>query len=172
MLSELLPSGFYDVLALISTVISGCLLAIRFKEYIDEKPDLKINSADNCTYTGAEYSSTEDKIITDMAEMDNPPTTHYTLSIELENDGRQPLTISEFQLKLPDCDEILDLSENDLTNSWSGSKYKLESNERQNLDLGAVGDSLSEYGPDISGVLVLDSTADDVEERVTFEHDG
>jgi len=85
--------------------------------------------------------------------------TYYSVTVLLENNGRELATISNAKLILPDTDEVLELSNNHNNPRRINAHLRLDSNERDTVNFNASGKVRENYTDSVHATLRLDTTA-------------
>lgn len=152
-----------DVLTVLAFAIAAITGYYQVQHYRAQQADVNIVSIEDSTY-GVRT--------TGLLEPGEVMGTGYSITVLVENDGREPATISEFSLLLLEIDEELSL-ESELTKVGSErSVVQLGANDRTELRLSANGDELEEYEEVIEGILRLDTTAGVVEREITLHREA
>lgn len=155
------------VCAFVASVVTGYY---QVKHYRTQQADVNILSIEDKKYGPRirdDYGSP--RITDDLEGQDEIHDTKYSMQVLIENNGRDPATVSESVLTLPDTNEELSLYNERTRLGWTSSFIDLEANDRKEVSFYTSGEVRDEYDDQVQGVLRLDTSAGIVEETVTFE---
>ena len=158
------------------TITAFLLAAItgyyQVRDYRAQQPEIKILSLDNPTYYATKIDDYDDKTQTeDYEDHESIEDTYYSVDILLENDGRNPATISDFSVELSSSELELYNERTTRYRGWRQKPIKLNANDRRKINLFTSGEIRDQYEDEIQGILKLDTTTGVIEREVIFKKD-
>jgi len=147
-----------NTLTILAFLLAAVTTYYQVKHYRDQQPDVKIHEVTYSTYN----KRTTDPY-TPEDEEEEVTGSKYSVSIVLENDGRDPAAISDAKLHLYDTEETIYLSR-----SPPDGVLKLDGNGRIEILYSGKGRIRDDYSDDLTGTLRLDSTTGVVERDMTI----
>lgn len=167
---DLVAEYWSEGLSVVAILVAIYTRYYQVQHYKAESADLNVVSTSDGTYEAHAYAPGDGGFQTvDPEEYDDPFNTKYSFSAVVENDGREPTTISDYTLIVPDTGEELELNNERTKAGWKQSFTKLDANDRKSISFLATGEEREMYGDDTEVILRLDSTAERVEEPLTLE---
>ncbi|MFC6953491.1 hypothetical protein [Halorubellus litoreus] len=166
MLLDFIAGNWNDALTVLTAGVAAYTAYHQIQYYRAQQASLNIISIDEPTYEPRAQNAYGDIVPTNEIDETELRDTKYSLEVVLENDGREPTTLSEFTLSLPDTEEELFLYNDRTRTGWQRSFVEFEGNERKQLNLFNSGEVRDTYGQDVEAILCLDSTADVIEQPV------
>ncbi|MFQ3319903.1 MAG: hypothetical protein ACI8UR_001856 [Natronomonas sp.] len=151
-----ISASWNDILTLVTFISTIVLAGYQIRYYRNQKPSLQIVE------------------ITDAEYRDFDKYTEYDFTIQLKNDGRDPVSIPNAKLSIRD--ETIDLhnklapksSQNQLIRVGDFDKVRLESMDSDVFEMFGDG-SLVETTKPIEGTVCFDTSIGNKETAITFE---
>lgn len=156
-----LVTGIYQVKDVLSKRAGINIIEIKDASYIPQEKQMLSDSPHTIPDFDDIVHTRPAEIETD--ELDN---TYYTLSLLLENDGREPATISKAELVLSDTQEVLELFNDHDNPRRLGAHLELDGKERNRVNFSTRGNVREDYTGSVRATLRLDTTAGIVTESV------
>lgn len=152
-----------DVLTVLTFLITVLIGYYQVQHYRAQSPTISIHNVEN-----AEYAPRNKNGFSHGYADEDYQSTFYSLHTEAENSGREPATISEATLRLPDTGEELTLMNQQTRAGRRSVNVKIQGNDRKPIYYTTHGKVRDRYDGNVEGELRLDTTAGFVSENVIF----
>ena len=156
-------SYWNDALTILTFGITLVLAYYQIQHYRSQRASVKILDVVDSEYGGRRGDSYRPE-----GRDDEVSGSFYTVEVLVENDGREPATISDATLTISDTAEELRATNDNEGDTRQHEIVTLSGNDRQRIQYAAHGDVRDEYEEPIEGVLRLDTVTGEEAVEVTF----